>query len=103
MTQKNGGGFVSDSAAERIAELQQESAAFEARLKELDGEVKRLMQEEDIPAGKTFAKEIHEMRQDRMRLKVEILAVQQKIKRLSLGYGEDAVSLLADPANPLIQ
>lgn len=103
MTQKNGGVFASDSAAERIEELRREAAAFEDKLKEMDDEIHRLMQEEDIPAGKVYAAEIHELRQDRMRVKVEILAVQQKIKCLSLGYGEDAVDMLSASAPPFVQ
>ncbi len=102
MTQRSGDVSVSGSAEDRIAELRGEVAAFEAQLKELESEVNRLMQEEDIAAGRTFAQEIHSLRHDKMRVKVEILALQQKIRRLSLGYSEDAACMAADPANPFI-
>lgn len=90
MTRKNGAAASgSIDPGGRIEELTAESERLRREQQRVDDEVKRLMAEEDIPAGKTYAREIHDLRQDKMRLEVEILFLQQKMRRLAMGLDEN--------------
>lgn len=80
---------VSDPAA-RVAELQGAIDLLQTERRHLTQRVKDYMAAEDPVAGVFHNQEIFAATQRRNMLEVEILALQQKIRRLQLGYDEDA-------------
>jgi predicted RNase H-like nuclease (RuvC/YqgF family) len=65
-----------------IESLQAEIAAFKAEKEALEAEIKRLLFDEDIAAGRCHAQALHKNRQEKMRLETELLARRNKIRRL---------------------
>jgi hypothetical protein len=77
-----------DFTEEEIAEI----GRLEGEIDELTGQMRQreqgardLMAEERPEEGRTFAKEIFELRQDKLRLETEILMRKNKINRIRLG------------------
>jgi len=68
-----------------IALLEAEMADFLRRKQECETQVRRLRGEEDMAAGRFFAKEIFELQRDKMRLDVEAELRRKRINRLRLG------------------
>lgn len=80
----------SKSVADRIEELRGDIARFEA---ELDAQKKSetdYRAREDMKNRVSFAREIFEAQQDQRRIEVEIEILKKRIRRLELGYSEDA-------------
>lgn len=81
----------SKSANDRIAELRVELKALETEKAQRAAEEAEYRAKEDSVQRISFAKEIFDLHQDQLRLEVEAEFVRKKIRRLELGYAEDAV------------
>ncbi len=77
----------------RIVELQEEIVSFNLELAKAAAAEKEFRAQEDSKKRIYFASEIFNLQQDQLRLKVEIDIVKKKIRRLRLGYLEDATPL----------
>ena len=77
---------ASASDQERRDAWTAEKEAFQARQDAVTEEIKVLMAEEDPAAGVHHAEAIFELRQEKLRLDVEIQLREKRIKRLDLGY-----------------
>lgn len=80
------------SADQRIARLEAEIQALKAEKERLFAEERGLRDREDPSRRVSFAQEIFQLQHDQRRIEVDILAVEQKVRRLRLGYSEDAAS-----------
>lgn len=90
MTSPNGDASRSDpEVRRRIAELTEEIARFNLERQRAAAEERELRAREDPAKRISFANEIHDLRQDQLRLQVEIDLLERKIRRLELGYAED--------------
>ncbi len=88
----------SEASARRIAELEAEIVRLEAE-KGLAFAKEQDLRGQENPAERiSFAQEIFQLQHEQRRLEVEVLFAQQKIRRLRLGYAEDA-DLSVDPAS----
>jgi len=70
---------------EDIEAIQREIADFEARQAECQSRIKALLAEEDPVAGVFRHAEIHEAKQEKLRLDFEVLYRRARIKRLRFG------------------
>lgn len=75
---------------ERIVEIQAEIEGFKLELERCAAEEKDFRSREDMEKHIAFAKEIFTLQQDQLRIRVEIDILEKKIRRLRLGYLEDA-------------
>lgn len=84
----------------RIAQLREEIARFSLELARCEASQVEYRAKEDPVKRISHATEIFDLQQDKLRLRVEIELLEKKIRRLQLGYAEDAVP--ADPnSHPL--
>lgn len=74
----------------RIKELQDEIKQFTLELEQCIADQADFRAKENFAERITFAKEIFTCQQDKLRLQVEIELLEKKIRRLQLGYAEDA-------------
>ncbi len=83
----------------RIAELHEEIARFSLELAHCETAQAGFRAKEDAVQGISYAAEIFELQQEKLRLKVEIELLEKKIRRLELGYAEEgqALSSGSDP------
>lgn len=79
----------------RIAQLCEEIARFSLELAQCEAAQADYRAKEDPVKRISHAAEIFETQQEKLRLRVEIELLEKKIRRLKLGYAEDAV-----PADP---
>ena len=86
----------SDPAQARILELEALSARLAAEKAARFAEEQDLRRQENPAQRVSFAKEIFELQHEQRRLEVEVLFVEQKIRRLRLGFAEDDAG--ADPS-----
>lgn len=92
MTRPNADESKSDAAAveARIGQLREEIAVFSKELAVCEIAQAEYRAKEDPVARISFAAEIFQCQQDKLRLRVEIELLEKKIRRLQLGYAEDA-------------
>jgi hypothetical protein len=76
--------FTEEELAE-IARLEAEITERTDQMRQREQGARDLMEEERPEEGRTFAKEIFELRQDKLRLETEILMRRNKINRIRLG------------------
>lgn len=88
MAQKNG----DESWNEEIERLDVEIERFTARKHDCEQELRRLLMEEDPGQGRTFAAEIHALRQERLKLDVEIEMRRRKKNRILLAREDQGES-----------
>lgn len=69
-----------------VSTLNREIEEFEALRADYFKQVQELMAQEDVKAGRVFAKEIFELKQERLRMETEVLARRNKLRRLAMGY-----------------
>ena len=77
-------------AAARIAELEADIARLNTEKAERFAEEQALRQRESQAERVSFAQEIFQLQRDQRRMEVEILLLETKIRRLRLGYDENA-------------
>jgi len=68
-----------------IARLEAEIVTLADQQRQREQGARDLMEEERVEEGRTFAKEIFELRQDKLRLETEIMVRRNKINRIRLG------------------
>ena len=73
---------MSDDVREQIAETEKEIAEFQAQRDAAMAVLKKLMESEDPAAGVFHAAEIHEARQEKLRLEFEIQFRKGRLSRL---------------------
>ena len=97
MTRPSADASKSDQAEvqARIVEIREEIARFSLELGRAAEAEKDFRAKEDPVKRVSHAREIFDLQQDQLRLKVEIDLLERKIRRLELGYAEDAA-----PATP---
>jgi len=76
------------STSEKIKAIEAEIEDLTRQKEDHEKKVRELMQSEDPAAGKFYAQEIFQHKQDRLRLEVELDWRQKRIKRLRLGMEE---------------
>ena len=76
--------FTEEELAE-IARLEAEIVEFTDQMRQREQGARDLMEEERVEEGRTFAKEIFELRQDKLRLETEIMIRRNRINRIRLG------------------
>ena len=74
----------------RVDELEAQALEFEAEKTRVSAQERELRAKEDPVAHISFAQQIFELQQRQRVLEVEIDLVRKKIRRLKLGYAEDA-------------
>ncbi len=87
---RNGAASGSEDAGARIAELAAELEELTARKLAVEAEVKRLRAAEDPAGGIFHHREIFAKSQEKLVLEVEMDLRRKRIRRLELGYAEDA-------------
>jgi predicted nucleic acid-binding Zn-ribbon protein len=75
---------------QRIAELTELMARFTLEREQAAAQERDYRAREDAARRIDFAREIFELHQEQLRLQVEVELVRKKIRRLELGYAEDA-------------
>ncbi|MGE4552202.1 MAG: hypothetical protein AB7D57_03765 [Desulfovibrionaceae bacterium] len=89
---------ASDSEIQaRLAELEVQAGEFEAEKARVRAQELDLRAQEDPAAHVSFAREIFELQQRQRVLEVEIDLARKKIRRLQLGYAEDAAPSAQPP------
>ncbi|MBF0481474.1 MAG: hypothetical protein HQK81_04555 [Desulfovibrionaceae bacterium] len=76
--------FTEEELAE-IDRLEAEIVTLTDQMRQREQGARDLMEEECVEQGRTFAKEIFELRQDKLRLETEIMMRRNKINRIRLG------------------
>ncbi|GAB6036679.1 hypothetical protein JCM15519_12380 [Fundidesulfovibrio butyratiphilus] len=71
-----------DDPQREIARIESEILAFEDELRRCQAKIRHLMDSEDLDAGVTFAQQIFAVRQDKLRLDVEIQLRRNAANRL---------------------
>lgn len=87
---------VSGSDAEvqaRLAELDEQAHTFEAEKNQVKTRELELRAQEDPLAHVSFARQIFELQQRQRVLEVEIDLVRKRMRRLRLGYTEEAAPI----------
>lgn len=87
----------SKSVNDRIAELNVELEALVAEKAARAAKQAEYRAKEDPAQRVSYAAEIFQLQQDQLRLEVEAEFVRKKIKRLQLGYAEDAAPVSGTP------
>jgi putative cell wall-binding protein len=85
----------------RIGQLREGIAALSLELAQSETDQAKYRTREDPAKRISFAAEIFQAQQDKLRLRVEIELLEKKIRRLELGYAEDAVPAETDQ-HPLL-
>lgn len=88
---RNDAASGSEAPTARIAALGAEIEELAERKRAVEAEIKRLRVAEDPAAGIFHHQEIFSQSQEKLVLEVEMDLRRKKIRRLELGYAEDAV------------